>query len=184
MNDLLFSLWFFAPAGCANMAPIFAAHMPYLKSLSAPLDGGKTFRGQPVFGPHKTWRGLIAAVIVGIAVVCLQRVLYTQYEFFRSISDSVNYAVINPVALGALLGAGAIIGDAVKSFFKRRAGVPSGHSWFPFDQTDYIIGGLLFSSLVVQLSPFHYLLICAVWVLLHLGVSYLGYLLKLKDAPI
>jgi CDP-2,3-bis-(O-geranylgeranyl)-sn-glycerol synthase len=184
MNDLLFSLWFFAPAGFANMAPIFAARAPYLKGLTYPLDGGKSFRGRPILGPHKTLRGLVAAILVGIAAVNLQRVLYVNYDFFRSISDSVNYAVINPLALGALLGAGAIIGDAAKSFFKRRAGVPSGHSWFPFDQVDYIIGGLLFSSLVVQLSAFHYLLICAVWILLHLGVSYLGYLLKLKDAPI
>ena len=44
IKDILFVLWFFLPAGLANMAPIFAARLPYLRKLSFPLDCYATFR--------------------------------------------------------------------------------------------------------------------------------------------
>ena len=35
-----------------------------------------------------------------------------------------------------------ILGDLVKSFWKRRVRVAPGRSWFPFDQIDYAVGAL------------------------------------------
>jgi CDP-diglyceride synthetase len=39
-------------------------------------------------------------------------------------------------------------GDAVKSFFKRRLGITPGKSWFPFDQLDFVLGAILFVSII------------------------------------
>ena len=50
IKDALFVVWFFLPVGLANMTPIFAAKMSYLKRWSFPLDGYATFRGKRVFG--------------------------------------------------------------------------------------------------------------------------------------
>jgi CDP-2,3-bis-(O-geranylgeranyl)-sn-glycerol synthase len=46
------------------------------------------------------------------------------------------------------MGSGAILGDLIKSFFKRRIGIKPGEKWIFFDQVDYAIGALLFTSLV------------------------------------
>jgi CDP-diglyceride synthetase len=89
-----------------------------------------------------------------------------------------------PLDLGFLLALGALLGDLIKSMVKRRVGVPSGRSWFPYDQLDYIIGGLLLSACVVVLHASQYVWVVFVYFGVHLLASYIGYLLKLKDSPI
>ena len=86
--------------------------------------------------------------------------------------------------MGASLGFGALAGDAIKSFFKRQFSVASGQSWFPFDQIDYILGGILFSLPFVILNITDYLIITVVWFLIHPVATVVGWLLKLKDSPI
>lgn len=166
-----YALLFFLPAGISNMIPVFASKLPVLRNWDTPLDVGKTFRGKRIFGKNKTWRGLISGTVVGTLVALV---------IYGSITDFH----LEFVLIGAAMSAGALIGDAVESFFKRQRGIESGKAWFPFDQTDYIIGGLLFTL------PFGILpLWLIVWVFviyfgLHLLSSYIGYLLGLKDAPI
>ena len=86
--------------------------------------------------------------------------------------------------MGPLFGLGALLGDAIESFFKRQREVPSGESWFPFDQFDYIIGGLLASSLVVQLTLQQYVAIAVVWFCLHILSVYIGFLIGMRDSKI
>src|SRR3954468_15530787 len=146
-QDLLFALWFFAPAGIANVTPILAAKTPGLKRLDAPVDAGLSWRRRRLLDDHKTWRGIITGVIAGILVLWLQTYLYDNYAWARDISRPVNYRTLSVISFGFLLSFGALFGDLVKSFLKRQIGVPPGNSWFPFDQLDYIIGGLVFSGL-------------------------------------
>ena len=167
----VYALLFFLPAGISNMVPVLASKLPGLSEWNAPLDAGKTYRGKRIFGKNKTWRGLISGTIAGTVVAM---VVYGTFTDLR----------IELILIGAAMSAGALIGDAVESFFKRQRGIQSGKAWFPFDQTDYIIGGLLFTL------PFGVLpLWLLVWVFvmyfgLHLLSSYIGYLLGLKDEPI
>jgi CDP-2,3-bis-(O-geranylgeranyl)-sn-glycerol synthase len=42
------------------------------------------------------------------------------------------------------MGLGTAVGDAVKSFFKRRVGIAPGASWPVFDQIDFLLGAYLF----------------------------------------
>ena len=46
---------------------------------------------------------------------------------------------------------GALLGDIVESFFKRRVGRKRGENWIPFDQLDFILGVLFFSFVVAGL---------------------------------
>ena len=64
IQDVLFAIWFLLPAAVSNAVPIFAAAIPALKKFDAPIDAGKTWRGHELLGPHKTWRGIIAGIIV------------------------------------------------------------------------------------------------------------------------
>jgi CDP-2,3-bis-(O-geranylgeranyl)-sn-glycerol synthase len=167
----LHALIFFLPAGISNMVPVFASKLPGLRNWNTPLDFGRTYKGKRIFGKNKTWRGLLCGTIAGTLVAMMV------YGTFWNID-------LLAISLGAAMSAGALVGDAVESFFKRQRGIESGKAWFPFDQTDYIIGGLLFTL------PFGILpLWLVIWVFimyfgLHLLSSYIGYLLGLKNDPI
>lgn len=184
LNDILFALWFFLPAGVANVTPILAIKAPLLKKWNTPIDLNKSWRGRRLLGNHKTWRGIVTGAIAAILVVWLQVWLFQNYEWARDVSAELNYRDIPVLGLGLALGIGALGGDALKSFFKRRMEVNDGHTWFPFDQLDYVVGGLLLSSLVVDLTFSHYAWVIAVWFGMHLLFSYIGFLLKLKESPI
>ncbi len=176
-------VWFFLPAGLANMAPVFAAKIPVLKNLDYPMDFNFSWRGKRILGDHKTTRGFISGIIIGVITVWLQQKLTMNYESLRGLIN-LDYGHINSLLLGSLLGGGAIIGDAVKSFFKRQMNIPSGESWLLFDQVDYILGGIIFSIFYWPLKPLQYLSIIIIFFLLHIAVTNIGYLLGLKSKPI
>jgi len=182
MDLIFFAWWFFLPAGLANSTPVFAKKLPFLRFLNAPMDFGISIKGTRLFGPNKTWRGLISGICVG-ALTSL-----ALYSAFPSALDIIGVAPKEPIVfalvLGGLLGFGALLGDAIESFFKRRARVPAGDSWFPFDQLDYVIGGLLASSIVVQLEFSQYIVITIVWFCLHLISVYIGFLLGIRAKAI
>jgi CDP-2,3-bis-(O-geranylgeranyl)-sn-glycerol synthase len=182
-NDALYALWFFVPAGFANATPIVVAKWPVFKDWTAPIDCGLTFRGKRLLGDNKTWRGLITATIVGTILFGLQQWLAPQLGGFSAYLTANGYTQL-PHALGALLGAGALIGDGVESFFKRQHGIDSGTSWFPFDQLDYIIGACVFAAPVVLLPLRLYVWIFLEWLLLHLVFTYIGYKLHFRQRAI
>lgn len=173
MALLLLAFIFFLPAGIANMTPIVVARLPLLRNWNAPLDFGKKYRGIRVLGPNKTVRGVVCGVIAGtIAGIAL-------YASLFRLSDPWPL-----IAMAAAMSFGALLGDAAESFIKRQRRIPAGRVWFPFDQLDYIIGGLLF-VLPFGVPPLRIVLATiALFFGLHLLVSYVGYKLKLKDRPI
>jgi CDP-2,3-bis-(O-geranylgeranyl)-sn-glycerol synthase len=184
LQNVYFSLWFMLPAAIANASPIFSAHLPYLKRWNAPIDNGRTFRGKAIFGTHKTWRGLLGGIIVATVVFWLQQQFGGHLGFIRHSPDAAAYLTLPIFILGPLFGFGALLGDAVESFIKRQRDIPSGKSWFPFDQLDYIIGGLLVSLPFITLPFAVYIWILVLWMVIHLIASYVGFLVGLKDEPI
>lgn len=173
MNHILFALLFFLPAGTANVAPILAKRIPLIQHWTAPLDGGLKFRGKRLLGKNKSWRGLITGVLAGALTGLLI------YPLLSDTSGAIEHMFI-----GGAIGFGAILGDAVESFFKRQRGVQSGDSWLLFDQIDYVIGALLFGSLFVRFNPIDYVAVIAAYFIGHLIMTYVGFLLGLKDKPI
>lgn len=148
------------------------------------MDFGKKWHGHRIFGSHKTWRGLISGVVVSTAVLYTQQVLFMHTDWAKAISSTVDYAALPVLLLGPAFAIGALGGDAIESFFKRSLNIRPGRSFVPFDQIDYIIGSVLVSLLFVIVAPIQYLWMFAVWFVLHIAVSYIGFLLKFKDAPI
>lgn len=172
-HDYLAAILFFLPAGIANMTPVIASKTPLLKAWQTPMDLGISWHGKRLFGDNKTWRGLIAGTLMGgITAKAVAHILpaaaMTKYVFLT----------------GCLLGLGALLGDAVESFIKRRLNIPSGHTWFPFDQTDYIIGGLVAVSPLVLLPWWAIATILVIYFGLHMLVVYIGYLWGVRDKPI
>lgn len=184
MHELLFALWFFLPAGLANAAPIFAASLPWLRKFNAPIDGGKTYRGHRILGSHKTWRGLIVGIIVATATLWAQQYALAHSTWLHTMLDQVDYASLPVLIVGPLFAIGALGGDALESFFKRQRNIAPGRGWFPFDQTDYIIGGALATYPYIQLHFTQYIVLLLIWLLVHVVASYIGFLLHLKERPI
>lgn len=165
---ILESLYFFLPGFLANMAPILLRWIPF---------GGKPVH-ERLFGTHKTWRGLVVAILAGGVVFWLQRWLYSAGFQDWALIDYADF----PAWFGFLQGAGVILGDLVKSFYKRRQGIRPGDPWWGWDQLDFVIGGILL-GFFVYVPPIETVLVLTVLSpILHLLANNIGYLLKIKKS--
>ena len=171
---ILQAFWFLLPAGISNMTPSLTKQTGI---LSFPMDFNATHKGKRVLGDHKTVRGFIIAPITGLLVFWIQQQLYV-YEWAQSIS-LFNYEEMT-LWFGVLLGAGAIIGDAIKSFFKRRREIAPGQSWIPFDQIDWTLGAIAFSLLVYDLQASVAITIILLGLALHPIFNFLGFILRIQ----
>lgn len=122
------ALLFTLPAFAANMAPVIAAKI--LPQWATRVDFNITFNHAPLFGAHKTWRGLIAGGLAG-GLLGL-----TSYGFW----------------LGMLVGITALVGDLIGSFIKRRLNIKSGQPLPVVDQVDYLIPFIIVSSFWLEWS--------------------------------
>ena len=118
LEAVFFALWFFLPAGIANVTPVFLAKTPLFSKWNTPVDLGFKFRGKPILGAHKTTGVLWGA--------CRTFVFWLQSETGKSIGG-LDYAHLS-IWVGVLLSFGALFGDMAKSFFKRQLNVASGKS--------------------------------------------------------
>lgn len=180
---LFFVFWFFAPAGVANIGAFFSGKIPFVREFKYPVDMRLKVRGKRVLGDNKTLRGFVCGIALSVFTVFLQIYLYEHVELIQK-SMLLNYSSINPVIFGSLSGFGALFGDSLKSYFKRQLNIPPGGSWFPFDQVDYIFGGIFFISFYVRLTYLEYIALFLMWFLLHPLTTLIGYLLRLKDSPL
>ena len=179
MTELLLkSIWLLLPAGIANMSPVLFKWIPF---LNCPVDGGLLVRGKPLFGKNKTYRGFLFGTLMAIVAVYVQTLFADQMSAY----SVINYAEINVWYWGFLLGFGALLGDMIESFFKRQVGVKSGKPWPPFDQIDWILGGLLFVHLFQQpISWQLWLTGTVLFGILHPLINLLGYWMGIKKNKI
>ena len=133
---VLTSIYFMLPAYAANMAPVF---IKKIITHDYPLDFGQSFHGQRIFGQHKTFEGFIAGILGGIVMAYVQHLL-SPVSFFSALSV-LPYS--SWLIMGSLFGFGSMMGDLLKSFFKRRIGISAGKRWLFFDQLDFVLGSFL-----------------------------------------
>lgn len=164
--------WFVLPALVANMAPVFAARFNWLPELNRPLDAGKSLSGIRILGDNKTVRGLVVGVFFGSITALIQ--------YF--IGGSVSSTAVGALLWGALLGVGALGGDAAKSFIKRRRAIAPGSSWQPWDQIDVALGVLVVSAPIIRLSVVQMISLIAVVWLSMFAVSMIGVRTHIKQS--
>lgn len=185
MSLLFASLWLFIPAGIANVTPIFAARVPGLQKFDLPVDLGRSAGGTRLLGSNKTWRGLIVGVAAASLVFWLQHLAVASWAPLANIVDNHGMPTLLPYwLLGPLLGLGALLGDIVESFFKRRSRIPPGHPWFPYDQVDFILGAATLSVLVIMLPVAIYAVGLLLWTAIQTVAQYIGFWLGIKERPI
>ena len=169
----------FLPAYIGNMMPVIVYKIPVFKRLfNARIDCGLNLNHQPLFGEGKTWMGLFCGFVGGIIGGYF---LFLYLSITRQINSSESDIIlVMDLLYGGIIGFGALIGDLVKSFFKRRLGIASGKPWIIFDQIDLIVGAYIFSFLIYPIPITYFLIALVITPPLHLGTNYLAYKLKLK----
>ena len=177
---LLSCLYFFLPAYFTNMTPPLIKKMGLFNFLDKRVDFNGKFLGKPIFGSHKTWGGVILGILVGVFVVLAQFYLY-QFPIIKKIS-LLDYNKINILFFGFLISAGAVFGDLIFAFLKRRLKKEPGQRFLPFDQTNYVIGAFIFLQPFLRLDLTIWLTIFILTFFLHILVNRLGYLLYLHRA--
>lgn len=170
MRYLFECVWFFLPAFFANQCPGFA------KALRLP---GTVPVSERWLGKNKTWSAYYAAVFGASSVAILQHTLgasvQAEYGIVRFVS------LQDALVFGIACGLGAVLGDHVKSFVKRRIGTPAGAPWWPWDQVDFALGALLCAvPYVGGIEWGRVAVILVVAIVGHPFVNYVGYVCGLR----
>lgn len=137
-------------------------------SISKPIDCNRYFRGKPLLGKSKTWRGLLMVPILsGIGSLVISHIVPAP-------------VIPYPVLIGFLLGAGYAIAELPNSFIKRRLSIQAGERapnkfrtfFLILDQTDSVIGAILAMALIYPASFTLCVSILIIGSLLHLLLDF------------
>ena len=151
------ALLFIGPSYVANAAPL-------LLGGGTALDRGHRFvDGLPIFGPHKTVRGLFAGIIAGTIVGLTESLVDPRLAFG-----------------GFMIALGAVLGDLAGAFVKRRLKIQPGKPFPILDQLDFVLGGLALGLSFFPLAPLSILAVLLVTPPIHLGTNYGAYRLGIK----
>jgi CDP-2,3-bis-(O-geranylgeranyl)-sn-glycerol synthase len=156
----IYPILYILPAYVANGAPVIFGG-------GKPLDMNAKLFGKRIFGDHKTIKGTIAALVAGIIVGMLE------YPFMAYMLE-----------ISVMLAIGAIVGDLLGSFIKRRFSFREGASLPIMDQYGFFLFALLFALPLGHLPSLYGIAFLVVLTgLLHIATNISAYKLKLKDVP-
>ncbi|QQR92872.1 MAG: CDP-2,3-bis-(O-geranylgeranyl)-sn-glycerol synthase [Candidatus Iainarchaeum archaeon] len=157
-------------------APMYVANASaMIFGGKTPLDGGKHFwDGKPLLGKGKTWKGTLMGILTGTFAGLLI------WNFFPE-----QALLLTPYypSYSFLLALGAIAGDIVGSFLKRRMDIERGKQAPLLDQLDFVIGGLVLGLVYFQPDIIQVLVLALITPLVHSLANRLAFTLKLKNVP-
>ena len=181
---LLLGFWYVLPAYVANGFAVFAKFI----SPRHAIDGGRVLEdGQPVLGPGKTWEGFIVGFVSGVLIGLLQVVtapiLFSIIVQYVYLPPELVPIVLVTLPLVILVALGALVGDLIGSFIKRRLKIARGRPAPLLDQLDFLVLAMLLGALI---TPIHWVLaifMLIVTPIIHLVANIIGYLVGLKQEP-
>ncbi len=153
----------------------------YIANAAAVIFRGKTridqgqnfFDGRPILGKGKTIEGFLIGFLSG------------------SVYAIIQFSIIGFPSMwtGVLLAFGAMTGDVVGSFVKRRLNLKSGELAPFLDQWDFVFGGFFFVYIGEMFGVAHLpsltvlLIILVTTVFIHLISNIFAYLIGMKEVP-
>jgi CDP-2,3-bis-(O-geranylgeranyl)-sn-glycerol synthase len=178
-------LWVLIPAYIANAAATFP------RGYGPAMDLGRTFRdGRRWLGPSKTWSGFLIGVLFPLPFGLLMAWLILIAPPSLAIVPRFAPTVLGALPVLLLLTVGAMAGDALGSFIKRRLGRQSGSRTIVLDQLPFVLVPILLGILVFPgiFVPTFVSLEALLWVLvftfgLHSGFNWVGYWTGAKKVP-
>lgn len=157
---ILYPVIYILPAYVSNGAPVIFGG-------GVPIDMNRKFRGKPIFGKHKTIRGLISGILSGFVIASL-----------------LSYFIPGIFLAGISMSVGTHIGDLAGSFIKRRRGKKSGERTLLLDQYPFLIFALLFAFPFGGFPSIWGIIFLVILTgLLHRSTNAAAHSLKIKEVP-
>jgi CDP-2,3-bis-(O-geranylgeranyl)-sn-glycerol synthase len=180
---MLNGLWLFIPAMLPNSAAAALGGGPK-------IDFGKTWKGKRIFGDGKSWRGFFlggfAGILIGLILIGIS-----------GLFGSENYWGFGPfysnIGILFCLAFGAVLGDLMGAFIKRRLGMQRGQKAPVLDQYDFVFGAFVVTAIFFPnwvysmfIEGWHIaalIFILALMFIIHRGVNIIGYKYGFKKEP-
>jgi len=172
--EFLVGFWVIFPAYIANgLAPVAKGKRR--------MDFGKTFYENELFGAGKTWEGFLFGIFCGTIFGILQ---IFSHSYLNSIAIEYGFVLPKLSLLSVIfISFGAMFGDLVGSFIKRRMNLERGKSSPLLDQLDFVFGAFFFALFFLYVSPTAILLIIVFTPFVHLAACFIGYEIGIKEVP-
>jgi CDP-2,3-bis-(O-geranylgeranyl)-sn-glycerol synthase len=165
----VYPIVYILPAYVANASPVLFG------KGSRPLDFGMKMNGKRILGSNKTIRGTVLGIASGIVVGAVE------YPLFHALDKVPFFSLL---AIAVLLSAGALAGDILGSFIKRRTGMESGKNFPLLDQYGFFVVALLLASPLGYMPDAYGLLFLVVLTgVLHVLTNMGAYKLGIKKVP-
>ncbi len=146
----------------ANGAPVIARYL-FGRRWDCALDGGRLFiDGRPWLGPAKTIRGIAAALLCTSAAAVV---------------------IGLPASIGLQVALGAMLGDLLSSFTKRRLGIPSSAMALGLDQIPEVLIPALLVSSELGITPLGVAGVVIAFLVLGLALSRILFALNIRRRP-
>ncbi len=160
--ELLLGLVYYLPAFVANGSG------PMVRKGN-PIDFGKNFTdGRRILGDGKTFEGLLMGLTYGTTVGVV-------LSFFLG---------IHWIVISFMESLGAMLGDMLGAFIKRRMNIPRGGRALFLDQLDFIFGSTALGYLVgLSVTVYQFLLVVAIAFVAHVLTNIAAYRLRIKSVP-
>ncbi|HYA57267.1 MAG TPA: CDP-archaeol synthase [Thermoplasmata archaeon] len=179
-------LWLMLPAYAANAL----ATLP--RGYGPKMDGGRIWArdGRPVLGSSKSWSGFFFGGFSAMPIALLEAWLILLAPPNLKLVPVLAPTVLDALPLAALLTFGAMVGDALGSFVKRRLGRPSGTRTILLDQLPFVLvpialGFAFYPSLFLGVFevPWAILWLLVYTLGLHTVFNWVGFKAGLKKVP-
>ncbi len=179
LEFFLRAVWLILPAYITNASAAFFGG-------KIPIDRGIFLGKTRLLGDGKTYEGLLKGVSCGFGIGIFQQLFFCDYIKLQMPSFGHFPAFL---VILFCLSAGAMLGDMVGSFIKRRLGLKGSASLPLVDQLDFVGGAWLLLFLFARdwsVKTFSLEIIIAVIIitpLLHLLTNYIGFKIGRKGVP-
>ena len=139
---------------------------PVLFGGGAPIDRGREFLDRrPLLGTNKTVRGFTYGFLLGSVAALAEALLFRNYLL---------------VPVGMIASFGGLLGDLFGAFLKRRLDIPPGHPLPVIDQLDFVLGALILTYPVLNVTLGAVVILVMATIPIHLFSNAVAYVLRLK----
>lgn len=176
-----------SPAILAAIFHMFFVRFNWLCFMKHPLDFGRQFRGQRIFGDNKTFRGVFVMVLLSVFFTYSVKFFAGAYPTIRPYV-MLDFSSYTPLFYGLLYGLGYSLAELPNSFLKRQMNIEEGKRGsiinIILDQADSVLGCFLLLLPFADFTFTFMLLGVFVLTLVHLFFNYTLYILGLRKNPL
>lgn len=186
-RTLLRATWLVLPVVLGGLGHVAVLKTNVLSSLAVPIDNGARWRGRPVFGANKTWRGVVLMTGLTALTSGTQAALLRRRRWASGL-DVLQSARVNAWLAGALSGLTYCLAELPNSFVKRQLGIAPGaratrasRIQYVVDQADSVAGCLVALRLLYRAAARDLLTAFALGITIHIGIDQLMHGIGVKS---